>query len=98
MHGGHWPDDMVVLAVLWRLWRMLYSFTYEIQTSQTDWPLYLLFSMTVSYTSGKAVFNCADHLPRGRNYPVLGNRLHCEDTHQKVCIFSWPSSTSTMSV
>jgi hypothetical protein len=20
------------------LWRMLYSFTYEIQTSQTDWP------------------------------------------------------------
>jgi hypothetical protein len=35
---SHWQDGRVVLAVLWRLWRRLYSFTYEIQTSQTDWP------------------------------------------------------------
>jgi hypothetical protein len=48
--------------------------------------------MLVSCTYGKVISICADHLPRGHNCPVLGNKLLWEDTHQNVRIFSWPST------
>lgn len=51
----------------------------------------MLFSMSVSSTHGKAVSICADHLPGCQNWPVVGNKLLCEDTHRNVCIFLWPS-------
>jgi hypothetical protein len=48
MRDDHWREGRAALALLWRLWRMLYSFTYDLQMNQTHWPQCLFLNVYCS--------------------------------------------------